>query len=97
MSYLGWLNLYFSENNKNVVLETDDNKYKDRSFEDILWKCFILQDALDFAWYAVETTIQTIRIKNIVETVSGKVDTLVITHDETNLVTERVIKMMYEK
>lgn len=53
-------------------------------FEEILWSYFTLQDAVDFAKYAVETTIQTMRFKNVVETVGGSVDILVITPDETN-------------
>ena len=44
---------------------------------------FTLQDAVDFARYAVETTIQTMRFKNVIETVGGKVDILVITPEET--------------
>ena len=60
-----------------------DNSYMDLPFEEILWSYFTLQDAVDFAKYAVETTIQTMRFKNVVETVGGSVDILVITPDET--------------
>ena len=48
-----------------------------------MWEYFTLQDAVDFARYAVETTIQTMRFKNVIETVGGNVDILVITPDET--------------
>ncbi len=68
---------------KNVAIKTDDNKYADLPFEDILWGYFTLQDAVDFARYAVETTIQTMRFKNVVETVGGNVDILVLTPEET--------------
>ena len=61
----------------------NDGKYIDLPFEDILWGYFTLQDAIDFARYAVETTIQTMRFKNVIETVGGKVDILVITAEET--------------
>ena len=68
---------------KNVAIKTNEGNYLDLPFEDILWEYFTLQDAIDFARYAVETTIQTMRFKNVVETVGGAVDILVITPDET--------------
>ena len=68
---------------QNVAIKTEDNKYLDLPYEEILWNYFTLQDAIDFARYAVETTIQTMRFKNVVETVGGAVDVLVITPDET--------------
>ena len=67
----------------NVAIKTVDGKYEDIPYEEILWNYFTLQDAIDFARYAVETTIQTMRFKNVVETVGGAVDILVITPDET--------------
>lgn len=66
----------------NVAIKTDLG-YEDLPDEGILWNYFTLQDAVDFARYAVETTIQTMRFKNVVETVGGDVDVLVITPDET--------------
>lgn len=48
-----------------------------------MWGYFTLQDAVDFARYAVLTTIQTMRFKNVIETVGGQVDILVITPEET--------------
>ncbi len=68
---------------QNVAVKMPDGKYIDLPFENILWEYFTLQDAVDFARYAVETTIQTMRFKNVVETVGGKVDILVVTPDET--------------
>ncbi len=67
---------------QNVAVKTPD-RYIDLPYEEILWQYFTLQDAIDFARYAVETTIQTMRFKNVVETVGGAVDVLVITPDET--------------
>ena len=66
-----------------VSIKTDAGKYVDLPYEEILWSYFTLQDAIDFARYAVETTIQTMRFKNVIETVGGKVDILVITPDQT--------------
>lgn len=68
---------------KDVAIKTDDNQYVDLPYENILWEYFTLQDAIDFARYAVETTIQTMRFKNVVETVGGSVDILVLTPNET--------------
>ena len=68
---------------QNVAVKKNDGTYIDLPFEDILWGYFTLQDAVDFARYAVETTIQTMHFKNVVETVGGKVDILVITPEET--------------
>ena len=68
---------------QNVAVKTADNHYLDLPFKEILWSYFTLQDANDFARYAVETTIQTMRFKNVVETVGGAVDVLVITPDKT--------------
>ena len=53
---------------------------------------FTLQDAVDFARYAVETTINTMRFKNVVETVGGNVDILVITPDETKWLQKTELK-----
>lgn len=67
----------------NVACKNADGQYQDLPYEDILWQYFTLQDAIDFARYAVETTIQTMRFKNVIETVGGTVDILVITPTET--------------
>ena len=68
---------------QNVAIKTEKAEYIDLPFEEILWGYFTLQDAVDFARYAVETTIQTMRFNNVVETVGGIVDILVLTPDET--------------
>ena len=66
--------------------------YFDLPFEEILWEYFTLQDAVDFARYAVETTIQTMHFKNVIETVGGAVDILVITPDETKWLQKEYLK-----
>ena len=70
----------------------NDGTYIDLPVEDILWGYFTLQDAVDFARYAVETTIQTMRFKNVIETVGGAVDILVITPDETKWLQKESLK-----
>ena len=64
------------------AVKTPDGKYADLPLEEVAWKYFTLQDAADFARYAVETTIQTMHFKNVVETVGGNVDILSITPEE---------------
>ncbi|MGE4714267.1 hypothetical protein [Bifidobacterium longum] len=68
---------------QDVWLRLDNGSYDPIPSEDILWNYFTLQDAVDFARYAVETTIQTMRFKNVVKTVGGSVDILLITADDT--------------
>lgn len=75
-----------------VALKTKENEYVDLPFEEILWNYFTLQDAVDFARYAVETTIQTMRFKNVVETVGGAVDILVITPESTTWLQKELLK-----
>ena len=77
---------------QNVAIKTDDGNYIDLPFENILWEYFTLQDAIDFARFAVETTIQTMRFKNVVETVGGSVDILVITPDETKWLQKETLR-----
>ncbi len=77
---------------QNVAVKNGDGTYADLPFEEILWEYFTLQDAIDFARYAVETTIQTMRFKNVVETVGGDVDILVITPDETKWLQKAELK-----
>lgn len=68
---------------KDVAVKINDGVYEDLPYEEILWQYFTLQDAIDFARYTVETTIQTMRFKNVVKTVGGDVDILVITPDKS--------------
>ena len=48
----------------------------------INWQYFTLQDAIDFAKYAVEVTIKTMAFQNCVKTVGGPIDILVIKPDK---------------
>lgn len=67
----------------NLSQKLSDNVYVDLPYDEILWNYFSLQDAVDFARFAVETTINTMKFKNVVVTVGGEVDILVITPDES--------------
>lgn len=44
----------------------------------ILWQYFTLQDAIDFAQYAIKTTIDTMKFQSRIKSVGGEIDILVI-------------------
>jgi 20S proteasome alpha/beta subunit len=59
----------------------------------IPWNFFTLQDAIDFAMYAVRTTIETIRFQQKEKTVGGPIDILVIKPNEVPLwITKKELK-----
>ena len=76
----------------NTAVRLSDGTYSPLPYEEILWKYFTLQDAVDFVRYAVETTSQTMRFKNVRNTVGGKVDILVITPEETRWLQKETLK-----
>jgi hypothetical protein len=65
-----------------MALLNQDGSYDNLPIQEILWNFFTLQDAIDFARYAVDVTIKTMHFMNVVETVGGDIDILVITPDE---------------
>jgi hypothetical protein len=67
---------------QNCAIKNEDGTYTDLPQNDISWNFFTLQDAVDFAKYAVETTIKTMHFQNVVETVGGNVDILIIKPNE---------------
>lgn len=66
----------------NVAIINPDGTHSPLPFEKVIWNYLTLQDALDFARYAVDVTIQTMRFKNVIETVGGGTDIMLITPDE---------------
>lgn len=77
---------------QDVAMRDNEGNYINLPYEEIMWGYFTLQDAIDFARYAVETTIQTMRFKKVVETVGGDVDILVITPEKTKWLQKAEIK-----
>ncbi len=61
-----------------VAQITGDEKTAPIPNYEILWQYFTLQDAIDFAEYAIKTTIDTMKIQKRVKTVGGPIDILVI-------------------
>ena len=49
---------------------------------EVAWEFFTLQDGVDFATYAIKTTIDTMRFQSVPKTVGGPIDILVIKPDE---------------
>jgi len=50
---------------------------------EILWNFFTLQDAINFAQFAIKTTIDTMHFQNVIETVGEPIDILLIKPDTT--------------
>ena len=61
-----------------VAMKNQDGTYQDLPTPEILWRYFTLQDAIDYAKFAIETTINTMRFQNVVKTVGKPIDILVI-------------------
>lgn len=74
-----------------VSIRTDAGPVEIHS-EPVVWQFFTLQDAVDFARYAAEMTIQTMHFMNVVETVGGDVDILVITPDGSKWLAKQELK-----
>lgn len=74
-----------------VAIKRPDGSYQDLPTYAILWSYFTLQDAIDFAKFAVETTINTMRFQNVVETVGKPIDILVIQPEKTYWVCKKEI------
>ena len=77
---------------KNVAIKEDDGTYRDLPQEEVLWNYFTLQDAVDFARYSVLTTINTMKFKNVIETVGGNIDVLLIKPKETKWINKEHLK-----
>ena len=75
-----------------LYLKKDDGTYREHSKNEILWQYFTLQDAIDFARYAVQVTIDTMRFQKTVKTVGGPVDILVIRPDGGRWISHKELK-----
>ena len=63
---------------KNVALKNPDGTYFDLNGYNIGFNFFTLQDAIDFAQYAIDSTIKTMFFQDRVKTVGGPIDILAI-------------------
>lgn len=65
---------YWTEDKKD-----DENvTYNRHDAPPIPWNFFSLQDAIDFAMYAINTTVETMRFQERLKTVGGPIDVLII-------------------
>lgn len=60
----------------------EQDHYEPLPHHPVFWKYFTLQDAIDFAKYAIRTTIDTMRFQARAKTVGGPIDILVIKPNE---------------
>ncbi len=75
-----------------VPVAAKDDKGNDkiiRSPAPIVWDAMALQDAIDFAIYAIRTTIDTIRFQARPKTVGGPIDVLVLTPDKATWIRKK--------
>lgn len=63
---------------QNTYMQTETDEKIALGAIDVSWSLFTLQDAIDFAKYAVDVTIKTMHYASMVETVGGPIDILVI-------------------
>lgn len=77
------INDSFQESNKEYI------KYPQHP---ILWDFFTLQDAIDYAKYAIRTTIDTMRFHARPKTVGGSIDILVIKPNEAIWIQRKDLK-----
>lgn len=63
---------------KEAALKKEDGAYSDLASYPIAFNFFTLQDAIDFAEYAVDVTIKTMFFQTRVKTVGGPIDILAI-------------------
>lgn len=77
---------------KQVFIKTNSGDYTEMINYPILWHYFTLQDSVDFARYAVNTTIDTMQFQRRVKTVGGAVDILVIKPTEAIWIEKRQLR-----
>ena len=66
---------------KDNQTEEESIKYEELKAPPIPWNFFSLQDGIDFATYAINTTIETMRFQERLKTVGGPIDILIIKPD----------------
>lgn len=67
---------------QNTYMKDSSGREVDLGQTEFSWGLFTLQDAIDFALYALDVTIKTMHYSNIIETVGGPIDILVIKPDQ---------------
>lgn len=70
----------------------DSAKIESYSDANIAWDLMSLQDAIHFAKYAIETTIQTMQFQSVAKTVGGPIDILTITPNGAKWIKHKKLK-----
>ncbi|MEE8470457.1 MAG: hypothetical protein V3S51_03925 [Dehalococcoidia bacterium] len=74
---------------------TKDEKGSDkviRSPAPIIWEAMAVQDAIDFATYAIRTTIDTMRFQARPKNVGGPIDVLLLTPEEARWIVRKELR-----
>lgn len=72
-----------------IVDDGEKRTYNPFPSYDILWQYFTLQDAIEFAEYAIRATIDTMKFQSRVKTVGGPIDILVIRPEKTEWIAHK--------
>lgn len=76
-----------------VYVQAEENNYQPLPQFPIPWQFFTLQDAIDFAVFALQTTIDCVRFFPRPKTVGGPIDVLVMTRDKAFWVNRKELKI----
>ena len=74
-----------------IIKDDKGNKKAIRTPAPVIWDAMALQDAIDFAIYAIRTTIDTMRFQARQKNVGGPIDVLVLTPDEARSIQHKVL------
>ena len=72
-----------------VFIRDPEGNYQPLPHFPIPWQFFTLQDAIDFAVYAIRTTIDSVRFLPRAKTVGGPIDVLVIKPTESKWISKK--------
>lgn len=75
-----------------VYTKDVNGEFKELPHFTIPWQFFTLQDAIDFAVYAIRTTIDSVRFLPRAKTVGGPIDVLVIKPNEARWISRKQLK-----
>ena len=72
----------------------DKGNYHELPYFSIPWTFFTLQDAIDFAVYAIRATIESVKFQPRAKTVGGPIDVLVIKPNEAKWISRKELKVL---
>lgn len=76
-----------------VFVQNEKGDYQPLPQYSIPWQFFTLQDAIDFAVFAIQVTIDCVRFSPRPKTVGGPVDVLVIQRDQSLWISRKELKI----